>query len=202
MSLGVTFDSALNFDTHINNVRRKCFLQLRNLYRIRKFINEDCARTVIHAFVTSNLDYCNALWSGCTGYRLRRLQQIQNSCVRFVKRLPRNHHDFDDILRDLHWLPIRHRIHFKICSTLHKCLFGTAHKYLCDLIHLAPAASVLTGLRSQSSTVLFRPRSNFSSCGAFSIVAPRLWNALPPGLRSTQNYLRFRKQLKAFLFSL
>ena len=63
-NMGVTIDAELNFNTHINQVTKVAFFHLRNISRIRSYLSLDDAKTLIHAFVFSRLDYCNALFSG------------------------------------------------------------------------------------------------------------------------------------------
>ena len=55
-NLGVTIDSELSFQAHMNNITRVAFFHLSHLD----------AEQMVHAFVTSWFDYCNVLLSGCT----------------------------------------------------------------------------------------------------------------------------------------
>ena len=64
--------------------------------------------------VTVSLDYCNSILYGLLDNSLYRLQKIQNTAERILARLPRFSH-ISSTLFDLHWLPIRCRITFKIC---------------------------------------------------------------------------------------
>ncbi len=65
-NLGVLFDSTLCFEPHINQRVKSCFYQLRNIVSLRWSLNFKDAETVIHAFITSRLDYCNSLLYGLT----------------------------------------------------------------------------------------------------------------------------------------
>ena len=60
-SLGVIFDERMSFHAHVSSICRSSFYHLRNLSRIRKYFTKESAEVVVHAFVTSQLDYCNAL---------------------------------------------------------------------------------------------------------------------------------------------
>ena len=59
-------------------------------------------------------------------------------------------------------------------------------------------------LRSSSQNFLAVPRTRLKTYGdrAFSVAAPRLWNQLPPELRSVTSVDQFRTQLKTYLFKL
>ena len=71
--LGVTLDSDLSFDEHIKTDSRTAFFHLRNTSNIRNFLYKYYAAKLIHALVTSRLDYCNALLSGYPDKALNKL---------------------------------------------------------------------------------------------------------------------------------
>ncbi len=58
--LGVVFDS----DVQVTKVVQSCFAQLRQLTKIKSFLSPADLEKVIRAFISSRLDYCNALYSG------------------------------------------------------------------------------------------------------------------------------------------
>ena len=200
-SLGVFFDSSLSFDFHISSICKKSFLFLRNLYRIRPFIDDDTCKLIVCAFIFSVIDYCNSILIGCKQTTLNRLQRVQNSCARFVKRLPRFAH-ISTTLSDLHWLPIRLRIEYKVCCLAHKCIHGDAPDYLKNLLAPAHSSAIATVLRSQNAPRLHQPLVHVTAArGAFSIAAPSAWNELPPDLRRTIDFSCFKKSLKTYFFS-
>jgi len=87
-------------------------------------------KTLIHAFVTSRLDFCNAILVGCTATVLtacsRSSMQRLVSYYRF-----RSYGRVTAAMRDvLHWLPVCQRIHFKLCYIVRNCVVGTAPAYL------------------------------------------------------------------------
>ena len=83
-SLGVTFDETLSFEEHVKEVCRSSFFHLRNISRNRKYLTRNSVEVLIHAFVTSKLNYCNSLLYGLPKYFLQKLQSIQNSAARIV----------------------------------------------------------------------------------------------------------------------
>ena len=60
--LGITLDSTLTLRTHINNICRSGSLSLHELSKIRKFLSQKDTKRVVHAFISSKLDYCNGLF--------------------------------------------------------------------------------------------------------------------------------------------
>ena len=79
-------------------------------------------------FVTSRLDYCNALLAWCPSNSLNSLQLIQNTAVRVLTGI--NKKDVSPVLASLHWLPVKFWIKFKILLPLYKGLNGKAPRYL------------------------------------------------------------------------
>ncbi len=60
-NLGVVLDSNLSFENHISHVTKTAFFHLRNISKLRNMLSVSDAEKLVHAFMTSRLDYCNAL---------------------------------------------------------------------------------------------------------------------------------------------
>ena len=200
--LGIFFDQQLRFDRHISSITQSSFLFIKSLYRIRDCLDDDTIAKIIQACIFSRLDYCNGILNKCGMVRLQRLQRIQNSCARLIKRLPR-HSDTSLVRKDLHWLPIKFRISYKICCFAHKRIYGVLPDYLMTLLSIRTPPADSVRLRSYCAPTLIQPvaKSTISSSG-FKFSAPFHWNALPASIRSLDNYNTFRKQLKTHFFTL
>ena len=72
--LGVTMSSDLSPDKHIGNVCATCFYWLRQLRQVRRSLDVESAATLVHAFVTSHVDYCNAILAGACKSATDKLQ--------------------------------------------------------------------------------------------------------------------------------
>ncbi len=105
------------------------------------------------------------------------------------------------ILKSLHWLPVHHRIEFKILLFVFKSLNNLAPSYLSDLLY---PYNPTRNLRSGDQRLLSVPRSRLKYRGdrAFAVAGPRLWNSLPAYIRSAQSLTVFKSSLKTYLFSL
>ena len=78
-NLGSWFDSNLSMTDHINKACNAAFYHLHNLRRIRKYLSRDSLITLVHAFITSHLDYCNGLLFGLPKVKIAKLQHVQNA---------------------------------------------------------------------------------------------------------------------------
>ena len=170
--------------------------------RIRKYIDRSTAEKLVHAFVTSRLDANNGLLYGLPSSAISKLQRVQNSAVRVVLGVKGNGVDVNSLWRnELHWLPIKDRIVFKILMLTYKCLYGLAPSYLADLLTTyQPNRS----LRSATQFLLDPPRhiaTSYYGERAFSTSAPKLWNALPQSIKNATSLTIFKKCLKTHLFN-
>ena len=123
----------LCFDEHINNILRAAFSHLPDITKIRNFLSKNDAEKFIHAFVTSRLNYCNALLSGYPDKALNKLQLVLNTAARILTRTPKMYH-ITPVLASLHWLPVKARADFKVLLITYKALHGLAPTCLSDLV--------------------------------------------------------------------
>ena len=115
-NLGVLFQTNFSFSNHISKVRQACFLQLRRLQLCRDFVPSSLLKTLVHAFITSRVDFCNSLYYGLPVHQIRRLQSVLNASAKFITRRKK----FDSAsaaLKQLHWLPMDKRIIYKLSIT-------------------------------------------------------------------------------------
>ena len=116
-NLGAMFDKHLTMSCHINKICRSTSLALRNIGRVRKYLNQQSTERLVHAFITSSLDYCNSLLYGLPAKEINKLRCLQNSAARLVTRSKIRDH-ITPILSKLHCLPVKQRIIFKKLSTI------------------------------------------------------------------------------------
>ena len=152
-----------------------------------------------NSLVSSKLDYCNSLYNGISQANLNKIQRIQNTLARVVTNTSKFEH-ITPILKKLHWLPIKQRIDYKLCLLTYKTLQIQQPTYLYNSLSF-PSHSLST--RSSDSSVLSIPYVR-TSLGkrAFSVIAPRLWNSLPPDTHSSLSVSTFRSKVKTHLFKL
>ena len=87
-NLGTWFDSKMSILSHINKTCSSAFCYLYNMCRIRKYLSHSVTESLVHAFITSRIDYCNSLLYGLLNSRIMKLQWIQNAIARLVTGTP------------------------------------------------------------------------------------------------------------------
>ena len=127
--LGTWLDTGLTFKHQIS---MKCYTAMFNLQKIRQIrlvLTTEACWTLVFGLVTSQLDYANALYLGLPDCDLAKLQCVKNAAAKLV--LNKSKYDSaTQALKELHWLPIKFRIIYKILTLVYKSLKGGVPKYL------------------------------------------------------------------------
>src|SRR6218665_3985731 len=172
--LGLTLDQQLTFAPHINRLCCDCYYQLRQLRVISRSLTSTATATLVHAFVTSRLDYCSTLYVGLPAVRLGCLERVIRTAVHLIGGIPRTGHVSAYMLDVLHWLPLQQRIMFRIGAMVWKCILGLAPTSLLDLFFPTPGTRGRSFLLSSEQGLLFVPfaRTSTTQARAFSVVGP------------------------------
>ena len=199
-NLGVVLDQNLNMDRHISRTSKSAFFHLHNIRRISKYLDQESLLTLTHAFITSRLDYCNSLLYGAPVTQIEKLQRIQNAAARLITRSPKFCH-MGPILRQLHWLPIRSRIHHKILTLTFKSIHSLAPSYLSELITTSRPSRVLSPLFPKHHA---HPSTCQNALHTWrQSILNRCSSTLEPTTPCTQKstlFQPFQNQLKSYLF--
>ena len=179
--LGVHFDSSLSFKGHINSLVRSCYYHTRNLYAIKDFLDRQSLLTLVHSLILSRVDYCNSLYIGLPNYLLRKLQSVFNRAARLIFSLPLRV-PTTPFLMELHWLPVKARIEFKLCLITYKAINFGEPGYLAALLSPLTTGSEMALRSSVDPYRLEEPRAvqeRSYACRSFYYTAPRVYNRLP-----------------------
>ena len=139
----------------------------------------------------SKIDYCNCLYYGVNSSLINKLQVVENSAARLVFDKRKFDHS-SGLLYELHWLPVKERITYKINLLIHKTLYHLSPNDIQDMITI-------------HSTRTFNLKGNYRSTSsygdrAFTVYAPQVWNQLPLSLKTESSLNKFKKNLKTYLF--
>jgi len=150
---------------------RFCNYHSQAIRHIRYLLSRELALTLACSLILTRMDYCNSVLYCAPSSSIQILQRAQNNAARIVLQAPRRSHA-RPLLRDLHWLPIQHRILYKVAVLIFKSRSSaTAPTYLSR--HIKTHVSERT-LRSSTAPLLDKPftRTDFVN-RAFRCVA---WN--------------------------
>ena len=179
-------------------ITSNCYLLLNTIRRMRRFISQKEVEMLVHAVISSCLDYCNCLLFGVRKVDgIDKLQRIQNQASKLILR--RNHrqgYSNNRRLILLHWLSVPKRIVFKILTIVFKCFHSVAPTLVSSLLVLIDSYNDVS---YKYDVRTFFPNLEIGR-RAFVYHAPRLWNCLPIELRQCETKELFKKQLKTYLW--
>ena len=184
---------------HINRSVKGIYYQLRRISRIRPNLDKRTCITVVHALVTSRIDYHNGLLANLPKAKIRPLELAQHNAACMIMGVRKYDH-VSPILRSLHWLHVDKRIVYKLLLTVYKVIHGISQpQYLTNFLTIhQPARALRSG---DMPLQLVKPKVN--KCvgeRAFAYAGPHLWNMLPVSLRTIPKLVQFKKALKTHLF--
>ena len=113
--LGVLVDDEMTFAAHIRRLTGRCFYQLRQLRTVRRALTVEAARSLVHAFIISHVDYCNSVFGSTSAVHLCPLQSVLNTAARLIVRKLQFDRITASIRDELYWLPVLQRYHYKLC---------------------------------------------------------------------------------------
>ena len=150
-------------EEHITKTCSAAFYHLYNISRIQNYLTKESTETLIHAFISSRLDYCNnvacctaLLLATCINYKVFRLIfQEKKYC------------HITPLLKSLHWLPVKYRIIFKVLSITFKAIHDLAPTYTSYLISVRSTTGRYN-LRSSDSLSL-----KYCSCKCLATLGDR-----------------------------
>lgn len=199
-NLGVLIDNNINLKMQINNVVKTANFHLRNICFIRKYLDKASTQKLVYNNVISRLDYCNSLYVNLPSNKLKQLQLVFNKAARIITGTSRRER-ITPVLMDLHWLPTKARIVFKICTMVYTVLKTNKPDYLKLKLEMYQNELTVETRESADCDRFNEPRCNLDlGTRAFSYIAPRLYNKLPNTVKQSNTIDIFKKRLKTHLF--
>ena len=190
-NLGVQMDNLLSFEQQVIQLKQTCFRTLRNISKVRFLLTRAQLKTIVNSLVVSCLDYCNGLYFGIAERLLNQLQLIQNAAAKVVMGKYKYDHLGED-LQELHWLPIRKRVVFKVALLAYKSVNGLNPVYLQDMFRYSHHGHSLKLIVPHYTSTLGRR--------TFSYAGPKIFNNLPTDISSSETVDIFKTGLKTHLF--
>ena len=152
---------------------------------------------LVSAFVLSRLDYCNAVLAGIPSSSLAPLQRVLYEAGRLVTgRGPRD--NITRTMMELHWLPIEHRVKFKLCLIMHAAVSGQCPDYIREIVTPLAMIPGRNRFRAEANGLddVPRTRTMFGQ-RAFSVAGQRQWNDLPSDIREITDRAAYKRALKS-----
>ena len=192
--LGVTIDRDMKFDEYILIQCKKAGRKLCALGRVCKFLNLERRRSLMKAFIESQLAYCPLLWLFCSRHSNNRINHLHERALRIVY----NDHSsiFEDLLVKDNSVSIHHRNIRLLAIELYKAKNNLSSQLMLNLFQ---RREVNYNIRSQTD---FSLRSvNTSSYGSRSLryLATRIWNLVPQDIQPAKSLSQFIRKIMSLI---
>ena len=181
---------------HVSKICQSGMYSIKVLNCLRNVIDSDTKIILVKSLVLNKLDYCNSLLASAPNYLIEKIQKVMNSSIRFIYNLKKST-SITPYMKRAHFLPVQHRIKYKLCCETFKVLNNISPKYLHDF--LTPDFPKRTGLRTSNDFALVKT----SNCEkSVSHAMCNEWNKLPQELRIKGKLKDFKSALKTHYFNL
>ena len=125
--LDVTMSFDLSLDKHVSTVCSGGFFRLCQLHRVRRSVDSESAATLVHAFVTSCIDYCNAVFAGAPKSLTDNLHRVLNAAAHVISSTKKFDRGLTHLMHaQLHRLDVPDRVSYKIAIMVCWCIHGQA----------------------------------------------------------------------------
>ena len=188
-NFGVIMDSNVSFVSNVNQLRRSSFYQLRGLRSIRLFVPSSQLETLIHAFITSRLDFCCSICHPLPKNLVSRVQTIQDACAKFVTGAKK----FDSATAarfKIHWLPVAACSKFRILTYAYRIVHAkeSIPKDLSEPYTIQKHERVTRNNLSNTLHCLYKFRLVTVGCRSVYCTILDIQNSLPGGLPYIPTY--------------
>ena len=184
--LGVTIDTCLTWNKHIETMMKKLSRNIFLLYKLRQFVQQKHLHLFFNAHILSHLNYASTIWDGCSQDTLKKLNALYRRAVKQINSCQIT--ATDEKLRKLNILPLKKQLDLNKTILIHKIYNNQTPTYLTEIITKASSRYNSKKLIvPQPKLDLFKTSLSFS--GSF------FWNLLPPDLKEIESTKTFKKAL-------
>ena len=176
--LGWVLDETMSGEPMALKVISKINGKLKFLYRKNRFLSPELRRMLCNALIQPHFDYaCPAWYPNLTEKTKKKIQIMQNKCIRFCLKLDKMHHISDEDFRLINCLPTKKRVDQCINTITFKFVNDACPYYLKEIFEFAPHCRIDTRNKFAKLNIPFR-KANMGQ-KAISFNGPSRWNSVP-----------------------
>ena len=189
--LGITIDSNLTFENHINSICKKASQKLNALARIAPYMNTQKRRAIMKSLVTSQFSYCPLIWM----FHSRRLNNKINSIHERALRITYqdNVSTFEELLNKDNSVSIHHRNLQVLATEMFKIHRGLSPEILRETF--MPKTS-LYNLGRNDTFKKRKVHSVYHGTKSLSFLGPKIWDIVPVELKQSETLYSFKLKIR------
>ena len=186
--LWVTLDSQLNYDKHIQNTIARVSLKLKQLRRMRYFLDVRAATLIYKTMILPIMEYGDIFLVGATAENRKKLQTLQNKGLRCALR-----RDIEVSTDELHRQAKLKKLKIRREQHLLSHMFDMANSGK----HLKKPRSRGVKTRSQNKKILKTNKPNTEKYKkSLAYAGPKKWNSLPERYHHLKSRAQFNGRIK------
>ena len=198
--LGVKIDENLTWINHINQVRSRTSLAIRNIARTSSTLSLDSRRLLTEALVTPHYNYCDIIYDGCSKQAKNSLQRNQHYAAKSLLNRAK-YSSATTALNDLRWIPLEDRRRVHLGVFVHKALKGKSSQHsTSNISSLLPKHKHQTRQKETRRLESTQHRSALVERSIF-YRATKVWNDIPAAIRNTSSTKTFKDQYQIMLLT-
>jgi hypothetical protein len=201
-NLGLTYDEILSWRKHVNICIAKAMANFINIARYKKFLSMKAKKTLCESLVLSQFNFCDSVYLNIDFYLIKKIQRIQNICIRFIFNIKKKDKcDYNDLRQKLDWLDMLSR---RICHSLtilFKILKYKQPVYLSDMFTLNSEINNRLTRTYEGNIWIGNAHYSVIHRKAFRIYISRVWNSLPTEAKLCNTVNTFKNHIKQLFMS-
>ncbi len=195
-NLGVIFDSHFNWESHINKLVSHSYLKLKSIYRFKHLLSPQLKLNLCDSLVLSSFNYCDILFSNIGKAHQAKIQQVQNSCLRFAFNVRKYDH-ITPYLQSSKWLNMKDRRVMHSLCMIYKILNNLTPQYLLDPINMLRIPHNYS--TRQLNLLPIPPFRKSLKENSFYVKMVNTYNSLSEDIKLSTSLHIFKRKLRQFL---
>lgn len=197
-NLGLFMDNSFRYKTQLSNYIKQAYINLKLIYPHRKYLPTKIKSMLCETLVLSHFSFCSQVYGpSITADTVRRVQRVQNSCLRLVYGVRK----FDHIshkLKESNWLSMQNRRTLQAACLYHKIITERRPPYLMQKISFRTDIHNLNLRYKGAITPPLHRTSLFES--GFSYQISKVYNHIPLDIKNSSVKV-FKSKFRQFLLN-
>ena len=192
--LGVTIDSQLTFDQHVENLCTKLLQRIAVLRKIRRFLPLDQRKLYYNAMIKQTMLYASTVWTSCSVENMHKVFKLQKRAARVILGADTKANSVQ-LFRKLDWVPFFHEAKVNRSLMVYKRLSGDCPSYMSQMLIRNADISERPSRHGLLNLVCPRFKRESEGGRSFTVSTTRLWNMIPSNIRSKPSLASFKKTM-------
>ena len=192
--LGVTIDSQLFFDQHVDGLCKKLAQRVAVLRKIRRSLPLDQRKLYYNAMIKQTMLYASTVWASCSVENIRKVFRLQKRAARVILGADTKANSVK-LFKQLGWVPFYHEARISKLILVYKRILGECPPYLTQMLVRNLDVHGRSSRHGHLNLICPRFKRETEGGRSFSVLTSRLWNMLPTHIKNQPTPTSFKKSI-------